>query len=68
VDDYRRRWSGVSLEIDGADLIEAGIPEGPAIGVGLRAALERKLDGSLGGGRSEELAVAIEAARGAPGG
>ncbi len=58
-------WSTVALEIDGDDLLAEGIPEGPAIGIGLRAALERKLDGGLSGGREAELRVALEVARGA---
>ena len=65
IERYVDEWSVVSLEIDGEDLIAAGIPEGPAIGVGLRAALERKLDGGLHGGREAELEAALEGARGA---
>jgi tRNA nucleotidyltransferase (CCA-adding enzyme) len=63
VDDYAREWSRVRLEIGGEDLIAAGIPEGPAVGTGLRGALERKLDGGLTGGREEELELALELAR-----
>ena len=37
----------VRLEIGGNDLIAAGVPEGPAIGIGLRAALAAKLDGRV---------------------
>jgi tRNA nucleotidyltransferase (CCA-adding enzyme) len=51
----------VRLEIDGGDLIAAGVPEGPAIGRGLRAALASKLDGRASG-REQELAVALNAA------
>lgn len=61
--DYVTKWRGVALEIDGSDLIGAGIPEGPAVGAGLRAALERKRDGALAPGREAELAVALEVAR-----
>ena len=63
IDDYEREWRGVALEIDGEDLIAAGIPEGPAVGAGLRAALDRKIDGGLRGGREEELEAALEVAR-----
>lgn len=63
IQDFAETWSRVSLEISGQDLIAAGIPEGPAVGAGLRGALERKLDGGLSGGREAELAVAIELAR-----
>jgi hypothetical protein len=52
----------VQLEIDGNDLIGAGIAEGPAIGRGLRAALAAKLDGTAIG-RDAELAQALAAVR-----
>lgn len=63
LDDYVRDWAHVKLEIDGEDLIAAGIPQGPAVGHGLAVALRRKLDGEVAG-REAELAVALEAARG----
>jgi tRNA nucleotidyltransferase (CCA-adding enzyme) len=53
----------VRLEIGGTDLIEAGVREGPAIGVGLSAALLAKLDGRVSG-REAELGEALQAARG----
>ena len=53
----------VRLEIDGDDLLAAGVPEGPAIGRGLKAALEAKLDGAAEG-RDAELRTAREAAGG----
>jgi len=59
-------WLGnlrhVRLEIDGNDLIEAGVREGPAIGVGLHAALSAKLDGRVSG-REAELREAVQAAQ-----
>ncbi|HEX3318533.1 MAG TPA: hypothetical protein VHR88_10965 [Solirubrobacteraceae bacterium] len=65
-EDAARRWlddlQHVALEIGGDDLLTAGIPPGPAIGRGLRAALNRKLDGETAG-REDELGVALEAAR-----
>ncbi len=51
----------VRLSIDGSDLLAAGVPEGPAIGRGLRAALAAKLDGGANG-REQELAAALNAA------
>ncbi len=63
LDRYLLDWRQVGLEIDGEDLIAAGIPEGPGIGQGLAEALRRKLDGEISG-RDAELAVAVEAARG----
>jgi tRNA nucleotidyltransferase (CCA-adding enzyme) len=60
------RWvtglSGVRLEIDGTDLLAAGVPEGPAIGRALEETLRRKLDGLLDG-RDSELSTALELAR-----
>lgn len=62
LDRYMAEWRHVSLEIDGADLLAVGVPEGPAVGRGLQAALRRKLDGEIGG-RERELAAALEAAK-----
>jgi tRNA nucleotidyltransferase (CCA-adding enzyme) len=53
--------SKVALEIGGADLLAAGIPEGPAIGRALEETLRRKLDG-LVSGREGELRTALELA------
>jgi tRNA nucleotidyltransferase (CCA-adding enzyme) len=58
LDRYADDWRQVSLEIDGADLLEAGVPEGPAVGRGLQAALDAKLDGEISG-REAELAYAL---------
>lgn len=62
LDDYLAKWSEVELEIGGADLIAAGVKEGPAVGRGLAEAKRRKLDGELAG-RENELEVALRAAR-----
>ncbi len=62
LEDYVTAWRTVELEIDGADLIAAGIPQGPALGRGLGTALQAKLDGEAEG-REQELAVALAAAR-----
>ena len=62
LDRYLAEWRSVALEIDGEDLIAAGVPQGPAIGRGLQEALRRKLDGEIAG-REQELAAALEAAR-----
>ena len=50
------------LQINGDDLIEAGVPQGPEIGRRLRAVLERRLDGELAEGREAELRAALEGA------
>jgi tRNA nucleotidyltransferase (CCA-adding enzyme) len=52
----------VRLEIDGGDLIEAGVPEGPQIGRALTAALEAKLDGRVDN-RRDELEEALNAVK-----
>ena len=52
----------VRLEISGADLLAAGVPEGPALGRALNETLTRKLDG-LVRGRDQELRTALELAR-----
>lgn len=57
-----RRWLAelrhVRLEIDGQDLLDAGVPRGPAVGAGLARALAAKLDGRAGT-REAELAEAL---------
>jgi tRNA nucleotidyltransferase (CCA-adding enzyme) len=62
LDDFVRDWRTVELEIDGEDLRAAGVAQGPALGRGLAAALNAKLDGEAAG-REQELAVALAAAR-----
>lgn len=62
LDRYLSEWRGVALEIDGDDLIAAGLKQGPQIGLGLAEALRRKLDGELSG-RESELAAALKTAR-----
>lgn len=66
LDRYLLEWRSVELEIDGEDLKEAGVPQGVAIGRGLKEALIRKLDGEISG-RKQELEVALAAARWARG-
>jgi len=63
IEHYLTIWRNVKLEIDGNDLIAAGVPEGPAVGRGLRAARRGRLEGEISG-REQELAAALEAARG----
>ena len=62
LDRYLTDWRSVTLEIDGGDLIAAGVAEGTALGRGLREALRRKLDGEIEG-RDEELTAALAATR-----
>jgi tRNA nucleotidyltransferase (CCA-adding enzyme) len=59
--EWLERLRHVRLSIDGRDLLAAGVPEGPAVGRGLRAALGAKLDGRAGS-REQQLAEALRAA------
>jgi tRNA nucleotidyltransferase (CCA-adding enzyme) len=65
--EWLTRLRHVRLEIDGRDLMAAGVPEGPRIGAGLRAALGAKLDGHAAG-EKQELRAALEAVRGSESG
>ena len=60
---YLSDLKGVRLEITGDDLLEAGVPESPALGRALRETLRRKLDGEVSG-RDAELELALAIARG----
>jgi tRNA nucleotidyltransferase (CCA-adding enzyme) len=66
-DEAARTWleelRHVRLAIDGRDLLDAGVPEGPAIGAALRRVLARRLDGELPPDRDLELAAAVDEAR-----
>ena len=59
---YLLRWRSIETDISGDDLLREGVPAGPRIGVGLRAALEAKLDGRAGDSESQ-LTIAVRAAR-----
>ena len=62
-----RRWledlRHVRLDIDGDDLLGAGVEPGPAVGAGLAAAHAAMLDGHADG-REAQLAAALQGARG----
>jgi tRNA nucleotidyltransferase (CCA-adding enzyme) len=60
--DFASRLRAVRLEITGADLLAAGVPESPALGEALEETLRRKLDGEVRG-RDAELELALEIAR-----
>lgn len=61
LEQWQREWRWVELEITGADLLAAGVPEGPQIGDGLDAALRAKLEGATDGADAE-MRIALEAA------
>jgi tRNA nucleotidyltransferase (CCA-adding enzyme) len=56
---YLDVWRHVGLEIDGHDLVAAGVSEGPEVGERLRRTLAARLDGELEAGRDAELAYAL---------
>jgi len=61
LDRYEDEWSQVRLAITGDDLILAGIPQGPAVGAGMAAALKAKLNDGISG-IEPELEIAVRAA------
>ena len=61
VDRWRLELSGVALTIGAQDLIDAGVPSGPAIGERLDRVLALRLDGEIPPGRDSELRAALEA-------
>lgn len=58
-----RRWLDelrhVRLEVDGDDLLAAGVPRGPEVGARLRATLDAVLNGEVAPERSAQLAAAL---------
>jgi tRNA nucleotidyltransferase (CCA-adding enzyme) len=64
VGERARRWLAelreVRLQIGGADLLAAGLSQGPEIGRRLERVLDLRLDGELGGGREAELRAALQ--------
>ncbi len=64
--DQSLTWLGelrhLHLDITGADLIAAGLQEGPALGRGLAAARDAMLDG-IATDRASQLEIALKAAR-----
>lgn len=60
--DWLEQRNAEQLVITGADLREAGAPEGPAIGRALAAALDRAIDGELDG-KEDQLEFALRVVR-----
>jgi tRNA nucleotidyltransferase (CCA-adding enzyme) len=58
--DWLETQRHIALEIDGHDLLAAGVPEGPEVGARLAGALRRKREGKLQS-REQELLAALEA-------
>jgi tRNA nucleotidyltransferase (CCA-adding enzyme) len=56
-----RKAAGLRLKIRGRDLLEAGVPAGPAIGRALSATLSARRDGTIR--PDEELAFALKSVR-----
>jgi tRNA nucleotidyltransferase (CCA-adding enzyme) len=53
--DYLHKYQHIKSELNGRDLLEAGVPEGPAVGVLLEDLKRARLDGRVGS-KEEELA------------
>ena len=60
LDDWAGDWRQASPVITGEDLVARGVPEGPAVGIGLDAALTAQLDRGLVD-FDEQIEVALEA-------
>jgi tRNA nucleotidyltransferase (CCA-adding enzyme) len=58
--DWLQRLSHVRLQINGDDLLAAGVPAGPELGARLLRVLHQRLDGDLPDGREAELRAALE--------
>ena len=58
---WLRSLRHLTLKITGADIIEGGVPEGPAVGQALRAARDALMDGTATD-RESQLQVALRAA------
>jgi tRNA nucleotidyltransferase (CCA-adding enzyme) len=56
---WLRELRHVRLQISGADLKAAGVPEGPLLGRALAEVLDARLDGDLAPGRAAELEAAL---------
>ena len=65
IEQWHEAAQALALAVTGEDLLAAGIPRGPAIGAGLRAARSAALDGKARG-KASQLKIAVAAARKAP--
>lgn len=50
---FKRKWESITLELDGNDLMDLGIPEGKAVGETLKLLLNAKLSGRVSDRLSE---------------
>ena len=62
LDAWPERLAAVRLTIGGAELLAAGVPAGPLIGIGLASALEKKMNGEAEGA-TEEIQRALAGCR-----
>ncbi len=61
IEDWLHEQRHVALQVTGDDLIAAGIPEGPEIGVRLEESYRLLVEGRIVPGRESELRAALEA-------
>ena len=62
ISSFLLRWRSLQADISGEDLLQAGVPRGPLVGIGLRAAFEAKLDGRATD-HAGQLAIGLRAGR-----
>lgn len=63
LDKHMGSWRRLRLTIDGDDLLAAGVGQGPAVGIGLQAALAARIDEAIEADREAELEIALAAIR-----
>jgi tRNA nucleotidyltransferase (CCA-adding enzyme) len=61
IEDWLRTQRHVELQVTGDDLIAAGVPEGPEVGLRLEESYRLLLEGRIEPGRENELRAALEA-------
>ena len=61
VEEWLREQRHVALQVTGDDLIAAGVPEGPEVGVRLEESYRMLLEERIEPGRETELRAALEA-------
>jgi tRNA nucleotidyltransferase (CCA-adding enzyme) len=61
IEDWLREQRHVSLQVTGDDLIAAGVPEGPEVGLRLEESYKMLLEERIEPGRETELRAALEA-------
>jgi tRNA nucleotidyltransferase (CCA-adding enzyme) len=61
IEEWIREQRHVALQITGDDLIAAGVPEGPEVGLRLEESYKLLMEERIAPGRDSELRAALEA-------